>query len=175
VAAAGDLGGKPYLVTLLALDAGLRLGEATALHWAHVEWERGELRVCQSLSRGKHLGKPKSGHERTVALSKRLRLALMEAWLAAGRPESGAIAKVDHANYRNRTLRDLCKAAGISTLGKRGKKKGQPVPYGPHELRDTYASQLLTAGWRQATRGPGARPGARRRVGGAPTASRDRP
>jgi len=47
VAAAGDLGGKPYFVTLLALDAGLRLGEATALDWAHVEWERRALRVCQ--------------------------------------------------------------------------------------------------------------------------------
>lgn len=133
VAAAAAVGGKPYLVTLLALDAGLRLGEATALDWADVDWDRPALRVRQSLSRGKHLGKTKSGRERTVQLSKRLRLALMEAWLAAGRPEAGAVARVDHANYRNRTLRDLCKVAGIEKVG-------------PHHLRDTFASQLLSAG-----------------------------
>ena len=50
-----------------------------------------------------------------------------------GRPASGFVARLDPANYRNRTLRDLCKTAGIEKVG-------------PHMLRDTYASQLLSAG-----------------------------
>jgi len=153
VAATEAMGGKPYLVTLLGLDAGLRLGEATALDWSDVEWDRqveedGQivnrpaLRVRRSLSRGKYLGMTKSGRERRVALSRRLRKALREEWLRQGRPESGAVAKLDHANYRNRTLRSLCKKAGVGLTGEDGKWK----PYTPHNLRDTYASQLLSAG-----------------------------
>ncbi len=144
VAAAEGHGGKAQLVTLLCLDAGLRIGEATALDWRNVEWDRqieeaGQLvnrpalHVRENLARGKHLGKPKSGRERRVALSRRLRLALREAWMREGRPESGFAARVDHANYRNRTLRDLCKAAKIEKVG-------------PHQLRDTFASQLLSTG-----------------------------
>jgi integrase len=138
VAEAERVGGKPCLATLLMLDAGLRLGEATALSWEDVGWEGRVLRIRQSLSRGKHLGNPKSGRERRVAASRRLLSALREAWMREGRPESGFVAQLDHANYRNRTLggeRGMLQVAGLDrTL------------YTPHSLRDTYASQLLTAG-----------------------------
>jgi integrase len=69
VIAAETEGGANYLATLLMLDAGLRLGEATALDWRDVEWHRRTLHVRQSLSRGKHLGPTKSGRSRSVALS----------------------------------------------------------------------------------------------------------
>ncbi len=44
------------------------------------------------------------------------------------------MARVDHANFRNRTFRSLSTGASIE------------VGFTPKSLRDTYASQLLTAG-----------------------------
>ena len=120
-------------MTLLGIFAGLRLGEATALDWKDVEWDRGALRIQQSLSRGKHLGKTKSGRERVVAMARRLKAALREEWMRRGQPKNGSVARIDHANYRRRALPALCKAAKIETVG-------------PHELRDTFASHLLSAG-----------------------------
>ncbi len=76
------IGGEAHIVDLLCLDAGLRLGEATALRWEDC-WLGSDasdtsrsLRVRASRSRGVHLGKTKSGRERTVAMSRRLRSAL---------------------------------------------------------------------------------------------------
>lgn len=132
-------GGLSHLVNLLCLDAGLRLGEATALSWNDVWWGRDAndttraLTVRASLSRGQHLGKTKSGRTRKVALSRRLRAALLEHWLQVGRPESGPVALVDHRNHRRRAFGRACRAAGVG-------------PRSPKDLRDTFASQLLTAG-----------------------------
>ena len=134
-AAEGEAEGtKSHLVTLLMLDAGLRIGEATAVGWEDVDRKRRSLRVRASLSRGKHLGRTKSGRERPVALSRRLLAALQEAWMAEGRPVAGPVARVDHANYRNRVLPRICKAAEIGE------------GFTPHCLRDTFASQLLSTG-----------------------------
>jgi integrase len=132
-AAKGE-GGANYLVTLHCLDAGLRLREATALDWEDVEWGRRALRVQRSLSRGKHLGPTNSGRSRSVALSRRLMTELLKAHMAAGRPSSGTVALVEHANYRHRALRRMIKASGIAQS------------FTPHGLRDTYASHLLSAG-----------------------------
>ena len=124
---------------LLCLDGGLRLGEATALRWEDSTFGRDasdttrSLRIRASWSRGVHLGKTKSGRERTVALSRRLRSALLAYQLEQGRPVSGPVARVDHANYRTRHFRKLCKTAGIGSRS-------------PKDLRDTFASQLLTVG-----------------------------
>jgi len=133
VAQAAGQGGSAYLATLLMLDAGLRLGEATALDWRDVDLDRHALHIRASLSRGKHLGRTKSGRERPVALIRRLRQALREAWMRDGKPESGFVSRIDHANYRNRVLKGLCEKTEIGS-------------YTPHNLRDTYASQLLSVG-----------------------------
>ncbi len=101
------------------------------------------MRICVSRSRGVHLGSTKSGRERTVAMSRRLRSALLAFQLEQGRPESGAIAPVDHANYRSRHFRKVCEAAKVSLATK---ADGSTRPHTPKDLRDTYASQLLTAG-----------------------------
>ena len=50
---------------------------------------------------------------------------------------------MNHANYRNRHFRKLCKAAEI---GEAVKPDGTTRPRTPKDLRDTFASQLLTAG-----------------------------
>ena len=68
-----------------------------------------------------------------MALSRRLRAALLEHWLQVGRPESGPVALVDHRNHRRRAFGRACRAAGVG-------------PRSPKDLRDTFASQLLTAG-----------------------------
>ena len=124
VAESRKVGGAAHIVDLLCFDAGLRLGEATALRWEDCSFGRNamdtdrSLRIRASRSRGVHLGKTKSGRERTVAMSRRLRSALLAFQLEAGRPESGAIAQVDHGNYRSRHFRKLCKAAGIGPASK---------------------------------------------------------
>lgn len=101
VAEVARVGGKPYLVTLLQLDAGLRLGEASGLDWQDVDLAQRTLRIRSSLSRGKHLGQTKSGRERRVAMSRRLCAVLREAWIAERRPDLGFVARVDHKNYRD--------------------------------------------------------------------------
>jgi len=144
-----QVGGVAHIVDLLCLDAGLRLGEATALRWEDCSFGRNandtarSLRIRASRSRGIHLGKTKSGRERTVAMSRRLRSALLAFQLEQGRPEDGPIAPVDHGNYRKRHFRKLCEAAEIALVAK---ADGSSRPRTPKDLRDTFASQLLTAG-----------------------------
>ena len=53
------------------------------------------------------------------------------------------MAPLDHANYRNRHFRKLAKAAGV---GPAVKADGTTRLRTPKDLRDTFASQLLTAG-----------------------------
>jgi integrase len=64
-------------------------------------------------------------------------LAIIRAWSCSGDCGDGSLPNcVDlpfGANYRNRHFRRVCKAAGIGR-------------YNPKDLRDTFASQLLTSG-----------------------------
>src|SRR5262249_16420136 len=82
---------------------------------------------------------PRSGRARSVALSRRLRAALLELRMGRGRPgaERLVLEGVDAANWRKRDWRRICQQAHI---GERAIK----------DLRDTYASQLLSAGIPQA-------------------------
>lgn len=94
------------------------------------------LVLRETVARGRHVGTTKSGRERRGALSRRLRALLREEWLRVGRPEGDVRVlpeSFDPANYRNRHFESVCTAA---ELGHRQ----------PKDLRDTFASQLLTAG-----------------------------
>ena len=141
VKASAAQGGDGHMLDMLQLDAGLRLGEALGLRWGDIRWGRDagdasrSLTIRETRARGRHLGTTKSGRERTVALSRRLRQLLQELYLAAGRPGSGesVLPQADPSNYRSRHFAGVCKAA---ELGKRR----------PKDLRDTFASQLLTCG-----------------------------
>ncbi len=149
VAASEKRGGAAHVATMLQLEAGLRLGEATALEWSSIDWgddgkpDTRRLHIVASRSRGKHLGRPKSGRPRRVQLSLRLRRALREHWLRCGRPEHGPVAPVDHANFRNRHFADVCAEAGIEATRQPDGKLRKP---NPKDLRDTFASQHITAG-----------------------------
>jgi integrase len=149
VAASRMAGGPAHIVDLLCLDAGLRLGEATALRWEDcvfgVDAADTTRAVCVrvSRSRGVHLGTTKSGRERVVAMSRRLRSALLAFQMEQGRPQTGPIAWIDHANYRRRHFKNVCQAAQLAPVeGPAGSSHART----PKDLRDTFASQLITAG-----------------------------
>ena len=143
VEAARVEGRVPYVLVLLLLDAGLRVGEALALRWGRVTWgadsgdPRRALLVEESRSKGGEPTAPKSGRRRRVALSGRLRDALAELYRERFEPGPEAVVLegvASDASFRMNEWRRICKRAGI---GHRAMK----------DLRDTYASQLLTAGF----------------------------
>ncbi len=76
-------------------------------------------------------------------MPRRLRSALLAFQLEQGRPQEGPVALLDHGNYRNRHFRKVCQEAGI---GPALKADGSSRARAPKDLRDTFASQLLTAG-----------------------------
>jgi integrase len=131
---------KAYVCVMLLLDAGLRLGEAIALRWKDVVFDAadGRLIVRKSFSRGKHMGAPKSGREREVELSSRLRSVLVE-WRNACGPvdDDNRIVDLDSGNFRNRHFEPIVKLAGLPLVEGRLCR--------PKDLRDTYASHLLSA------------------------------
>ncbi len=139
-----------HMLDIILLDAGLRLGEACALQWCDLTLPEQDddpsrvLEIRRALSRGKFLGPPKSGRPRSVQMSRRLYRLLRRRYERAGRPaadewifagyERGRDRpSIDEANYRKRHFARVCERAGL------GHRK-------PKDLRDTYASHLLSAG-----------------------------
>ncbi len=130
-----------HVADLLMLDAGLRTGEVAGLRWRDVEWGDGPadtrraLLLREAKARGKHAEAPKSGRARRVALSLRLRRALRDLWVASGQPasEEHVLPRFQPHNYQLRHFDAVCARAGLTG-------------YTPKDLRDTFASQLLTAG-----------------------------
>ncbi len=110
------------------------------LDWGHVWLGRNasdpqrHLHVQESRARGKYPGPTKTGAGGRVQLSKRLWRLLFEEWMRRGQPERGpVVVKGDLRNYGRRFFARACKNAEI---GRRT----------PKDLRDTYASWLLTLG-----------------------------
>ncbi len=64
-----------WALVLLVADAGLRQGEIIALEWGDVDLVAGALTVRRSSWKGQ-VGTPKSGRERKVPLTARLKAAL---------------------------------------------------------------------------------------------------
>ncbi len=132
---------KPYANVLLQLDAGLRVGEAGGLCWKSIEWGEGNrykgraLNIVANRPRGGPSEKPKSGRERRVDLSLRLRDALEELKDDQKVPGPGAcvLAGLNQDNFRKYAWQNIIERAGV---GHRN----------PSDLRDTFASQLLTVG-----------------------------
>jgi integrase len=141
LAAALPEGPEAFVYVLLGLDAGLRQGEALGLRWGAIGWADDSedvtrrLLVDASRPRGGDLGPTKSGRAREVAMSRRLHRALYalyrQRWNPS--PDRFVVGGIDPSNFRAREWRRILKRAGI---GHRSYK----------DLRDTYASSLLTAG-----------------------------
>jgi len=141
LAAAMPEGPEAFVYVLLGLDAGLRQGEALGLRWGAVGWADGDedparhLLVDASRPRGGELGPTKSGRAREVAMSRRLHRALSALYRQRWNPSADrfVVGGIDPSNFRAREWRRILKRAGI---GKRSYK----------DLRDTYASSLITSG-----------------------------
>jgi integrase len=144
VAAAVYEGPQTLAFVLLMLDAGLRQGEAMALRWEDVGWGKGtddrrrKLSISRSLSRGVVEKEPKGKRSREVPLSRRLWWALrcLQRQTNPGEAEP-IVGRIDPASWRRREWTRILKRAGM--------------PYGegshtPKDLRDTFASQLLSVG-----------------------------
>jgi integrase len=132
------------VAVLLGLDAGLRKGEAFALRWSAVGWGRDEddpgrhLRIVESSSRGGAPGLTKSGPERKVALSRRLRRALKLLYIerASERrpdPASLVLADLDYRPFQEDVWPRVLARGGLSGIAYK-------------DLRDSFASWLITAG-----------------------------
>ena len=67
-----------YPFVLFLADTGARLGEASALRWIDVDLDAGTARIARSFADGKDLAPTKTGKQRTVELSSRLREVLAE-------------------------------------------------------------------------------------------------
>jgi len=125
---------RAHVADLLMLDAGLRPGEVAGLEWRDIT-ER-EIAVRRSVAKGLYEGPTKSGRRRQVGLSKRLRLTLLEWRAFQGNPaaQERALPRWSAGNHTNQHVKKVLKDAEISES------------HASKCLRDTYASQLLTAG-----------------------------
>ncbi len=141
LSAARQEGSRAYILVLLLVDAGLRMGEALGLTWGCVSWGVGEddpsrsLTIERSRPRGGGSGPTKSGRMRRVALSRRLRQTLLSYYRAQFQPGPATLVlgSLDPASFRKRDWRRILKGARVAGRS-------------PKDLRDTFASQLLTAG-----------------------------
>jgi len=134
-------GARDEVLVLLGLDAGLRLGEILGLRWGAVSpgdpGRHLHLDAESNRPRGiKRAEAPKSGRGRTVELSLRLRDALGALRRERMQPGPGELVArgVDPHNWRRREWRRICDRAGL------GQRR-------IHDLRDTYASHLVSAGF----------------------------
>ena len=120
-------------LVLLGADAGLRQGEIIALEWGDVDLVAGALTVRRSSWRG-IVGTPKSGRERKVPLTARLKVALkahrhLKSELVFCRSDGKPFTQ----SAIEAALRFGCKRAGLRSIGS-------------HVLRHTFCSHLAMRG-----------------------------
>jgi integrase len=133
-----------YPFVLCGVRTGLRLSELVALDWSDLDEASSTLAVSRAWVRGE-LGTPKNHQRRLVDVSPELLRALkvyrraQRAFaLKKGRsapsimfPAVGGVERLDASNVRKLFTR-LCQAAKVRVRS-------------PHDMRDTFASQLLSA------------------------------
>jgi integrase len=134
-------GADTLLFVLLCFDAGLRVSEALGLSWDRIGWGADDndtsrhLMIDQSSPQGGKLEATKSGRAGKVAMSRRLQHELRDCFMASGRPDPSTpvLPGMDPANFRKRKWVPMTARTGITG-------------HTPKDLRDSYASYLLTAG-----------------------------
>jgi len=138
----------PQFATLFLLLArtGLRLGEALVLRWDDLDFGNREIRVERALSGGL-IETPKSGHGRTVDMSRHLAQAL-QALLVARKTETlrrgwKEVPAWVFCSRRGGILNDANVRRAFNKVLRKAKL---PSHFTPHCLRHTFASLLLQAG-----------------------------
>ncbi len=142
---------EAYPLVLFLADTGARLGEASSLRWIDLDLEGGTARIARSFSGGRYVTVTKTGRERVLELSTRLREELAsECPHIFGEDalvfpnETGGL--LDPHNFRERVFRRAVKKAF-----------GKYRRFTPHGLRHTFASLHMARGtnlkWIQAQGG----------------------
>jgi integrase len=142
-----ELQGLPqYWPVMLALSTGARRGEILALRWRHVDFDRGTVRIAESVSPELRFGPTKSGKPRVVSLPafavqelRRRRVEQAQELLRLGArqsPETMVCTWPDGSLIRPEALSKFC--------DRLFKRLGLPGRF--HVLRHTHATQLLLAG-----------------------------
>jgi integrase len=131
---------------LLLARTGLRVGEVRALQWPDLDLQARTLRVERAFSEDR-LDTPKSGHGRTVDVSRQLADALRRLLherqtetLKRGWPEMPPWV------FCTPEGRPLPKATLGGAFARVLKRAGLPAHFSPHCLRHTFASLLLQQG-----------------------------
>jgi integrase len=131
-----------YPLVLFLADTGARLGEALALRWIDVDLEGGTARIARSFSSGHTLGPPKTGRERVLELSTRLRSVLFDRQPNVYPPPEDATVFPNFSGgmlipvyFRNKVFRKIV-----------GKALGEGRRFTPHGLRHTWASLHMARG-----------------------------
>jgi integrase len=114
---------------------GLRIGEAIGLQGGDVNWPDRQLTIRRTVRMGGRVGPPKNGKPRTIDLAESLRKVLAirvqqaHPWIFPGRWPTEPIG---YTKART-TQRDIATTAGLPDVG-------------PHGLRRSYASILISRG-----------------------------
>ena len=131
-----------YPLVLFLADTGVRLGEALALRWIDVDLEAGTARIARSFSSGRTLGPTKTGRERGVELSARLRLVLFDRQPSVFPPPETATVFPNFSGgmlipeyVRNKVFSRVVRKA-----------LGEGRRFSPHGLRHTWASLHMARG-----------------------------
>jgi len=149
-----------YLLTLA--DSGLRVGEALALQWGDVNWRADYVHVRRAYTCDT-LDVPKSGRDRKVYLTRRLKDALWQRYQLQRRDRFGNVSALDpeqHAAVEAERDAALMMAwvfcdgtGGLIDLDNLRRRFWYPLLtvaqlkcYRLHDLRHTYASRLLSRG-----------------------------
>ena len=120
---------------LLALDAGLRLGDVVTLRWPEIDFER--RIIIRDTS--------KTGARVIPPLSRRLAETLAQRRQATADPDGLVFPNAGDANWVSRRMSRLFAAAGIHTHEKDADGK-QHVEASFHSLRHTFVSRLMERG-----------------------------
>lgn len=135
------------------VHTGLRIGEAIALQWKHVDLASGYLLVRRRYYRG-GFDAPKSKYgRRDIRLSPGLLQELGRRWLVAGEDPEALVfpsqtgGVLDQSNLMARVLKPAAVRAGLGEwVVSRGEKSARSW-VGFHSMRHTCASILFKRGW----------------------------
>ncbi len=122
------------LAFLLAAHAGLRAGEIRGLKWRDVDLAGGQLVVRESVCRG-HTAPPKSGHERTVPLTRQLHAALAS---VRKRDRDALVSRTEYGTP--------WREWGLRQAFTRARKRAGVEPFRLHDLRHYFVTALFRRG-----------------------------
>lgn len=125
-----------YLVLLLCIDAGFRAGEVRGVTWGDVDLERWTIVVRETVYHG-HRDTPKSGHERQIYLTPRLRAAIES---AAKKPHKSTDPLAP--NSLGRVWGESSLAHAVKALLSRLEKESHRF----HDLRHYFVTSLFKLG-----------------------------